>query len=137
MTKNKINVEAFDELLKDCKDPAEVEAVFKQPKKAIVGAPWPASSPVSEARRIVEANPEGQSDHRNGTSSNALLTDSGEVAIDVPRDREGSFEPQLVKEGQRRLPAFDDKVLSMYGRGMTVREIQRHLQDLALTSRAI
>jgi len=67
---------------------------------------------------------------RNGTSSKRLKTDDGEIEIDVPRDRDSSFEPQLVKKGQVRLDGFDDKVLSLYARGMSTREIQGHLHEL-------
>jgi putative transposase len=67
---------------------------------------------------------------RNGKSSKRVKGDSGELDVAVPRDREGSFEPELVKKGQRRLPGFDDKVLALYARGMTTREIQGHLHEL-------
>lgn len=67
---------------------------------------------------------------RNGKSSKSVKGDSGELDISVPRDREGNFEPELVKKGQRRLPGFDDKVLALYARGMTTREIQGHLHEL-------
>lgn len=69
------------------------------------------------------------SNHRNGTSKKTLLGESGPVEIEVPRDREGTFEPQLVKKGQRRFDGFDQKILAMYARGMTVREIQGFLKD--------
>ena len=67
---------------------------------------------------------------RNGRTSKQVKADFGEVEIEVPRDRNGDFEPQLVKKGQRRLPGFDDKVISLYARGMTTREIQGHLHEL-------
>ena len=68
--------------------------------------------------------------HRNGSSSKTVLTPSGELELDIPRDRQATFEPQLVAKYQRRLPGFDDQVISMYARGMSVREIQGHLQQL-------
>lgn len=67
---------------------------------------------------------------RNGTTAKSVLTGAGELEIEVPRDRNSEFEPQLVKKGQRRLPGFDDKVIALYARGLTTREIQGHLQDL-------
>lgn len=67
---------------------------------------------------------------RNGTTAKNVLTGAGELHIEVPRDRNSEFEPQLVKKGQRRLPGFDDKVIALYARGLTTREIQGHLQDL-------
>lgn len=67
---------------------------------------------------------------RNGRTKKRLKTETGEVEIEVPRDREGSFEPQLVRKGQRRLPGFDEKVIALYARGMTTREIQGHLKEI-------
>jgi putative transposase len=67
---------------------------------------------------------------RNGKSKKGLLTDHGKMEIVSPRDRNGSFEPELVKKRQTRFDGFDDKILSMYSRGMTVREIQGHLEDI-------
>jgi transposase-like protein len=67
---------------------------------------------------------------RNGASPKNVLTGSGELEIEVPRDRNGEFDPQLVRKGQRRLPGFDDKVIALYARGLTTREIQGHLLDL-------
>lgn len=67
---------------------------------------------------------------RNGTTPKGVLTGAGELDIEVPRDRNGDFEPQLVKKGQRRLAGFDDKVIALYARGLTTREIQGHLLDL-------
>jgi transposase-like protein len=67
---------------------------------------------------------------RNGSGTKTVLTDSGSLPIEVPRDRAGSFEPQLVKKRQRRLQGFDDKVISLYARGLTTREIQGHLLEL-------
>jgi transposase-like protein len=67
--------------------------------------------------------------HRNGYSRKRLIGDGGEVEIEVPRDREGSFEPMLIRKGQRRIEGFDEKIIAMYARGMTVREIQGFLLD--------
>ncbi len=72
----------------------------------------------------------GTPNSRNGTGTKTLKTDHGPMEIEVPRDRDGSFEPQLVKKRQTRFTGFDEKILSMYARGMTVRDIQGHLEDL-------
>lgn len=72
----------------------------------------------------------GTPNSRNGTATKTLKTDHGPMEIEVPRDRDGSFEPQLVKKRQTRFTGFDDKILSMYARGMTVRDIQGHLEEL-------
>ena len=67
---------------------------------------------------------------RNGKSKKTLKGEFGELPIDVPRDRQGSFEPQLIPKHQTRWTGFDDKILSLYARGMTVREIQSHLEEM-------
>lgn len=68
--------------------------------------------------------------NRNGHGKKTLKDDAGQYEIKVPRDRQGSFEPQLVPKRQSRMPSLDEKILSLYARGMTVREIQGHLQEL-------
>ena len=70
------------------------------------------------------------SNSRNGHSRKTVQTESGPVEIQVPRDREGTFEPQLVKKHERRLEGFDEKVIALYARGMTQRDIQQHLREL-------
>jgi putative transposase len=72
----------------------------------------------------------GTGNSRNGKTKKTVKTDAGEIDIEVPRDRAGEFDPQLVKKRQRRLPGFDDKVIALYARGMTTREIQSGLQEL-------
>src|SRR5206468_10705121 len=59
-----------------------------------------------------------------------LITDHGKVPIDAPRDRDGSFEPQIVKKRQRRFQGFDEKILALYSRGLSVRDIRAHLQEI-------
>ena len=73
--------------------------------------------------------PEDASNHRNGASGKTVLTDEGPVRIDVPRDRDGSFEPVLIPKHARRFSGFDDKIVAMYARGMTVREIRGFLAE--------
>jgi putative transposase len=67
---------------------------------------------------------------RNGYGKKTVVTDTGQIELDVPRDRQASFDPQLIAKYQRRFPGFDDKVISMYARGMSTREIVGHLRDL-------
>ena len=74
--------------------------------------------------------PADQANHRNGSTPKTVLTDSGALPLDIPRDRDGTFAPQFVPKGVRRLPQFDANVLSLYARGVTVREIQAHLEQL-------
>ncbi len=77
-------------------------------------------------------SPAGQltGNSRNGKTRKTIKDKNGEIEITVPRDRNGEFEPQLVKKRQRRLPGFDDKVIALYARGMTTREIQGHIKEL-------
>ena len=75
------------------------------------------------------AKPEEASNHRNGSSAKTVLTDHGALRVEVPRDREGSFEPVLIPKHVRRFTGFDDKIVAMYARGMTVREIQGFLLE--------
>ena len=76
------------------------------------------------------AKPETATNHRNGTSAKTVLTDEGTVNVDVPRDREGTFAPVLLPKHERRFTGFDDKILALYARGLTVREIQAFLQEM-------
>ena len=73
--------------------------------------------------------PEDASNHRNGASGKTVLTEDGPLRIEVPRDREGSFEPLLIPKHERRFTGFDDKIVAMCARGMTVREIQGFLAE--------
>lgn len=68
--------------------------------------------------------------HRNGTSSKTVLSESGAMDLAIPRDRHGSFEPALIAKYRRRLPGFDQKIIALYARGMSTREIQAHLREL-------
>lgn len=72
----------------------------------------------------------GTGNSRNGKTSKRLITGDSDLRIDVPRDRNGDFEPKLVRKRQVRLAGFDEKVLSLYARGMTTREMQDHLQEI-------
>jgi len=72
----------------------------------------------------------GTRNARNGTSSKRLITEAGSVVLDVPRDRAGTLEPRIVRKGQRRLDGIDKLVISLYARGMTVRDIQAHLGEI-------
>jgi hypothetical protein len=74
--------------------------------------------------------PGGTGNTRNGTSSKTLITEHGQVGIDAPRDRDGSFQPQIVRKRQRRFEGFDDKILALYSRGLSTRDIAAHLQEI-------
>jgi putative transposase len=77
-----------------------------------------------------QAPPGGAGNSRNGGTPKTLLTDSGPVRIEAPRDRKSRFEPQIVKKGQRRLAGLDEKIVALYAGGMTTREIETYIQDL-------
>ena len=77
-----------------------------------------------------EAPPGGTGNARNGMTPKTVHTGHGSVWIEQPRDRAGSFEPRIVPKHQRRFDGFDDKIIAMYGRGMSVRDIQAHLREL-------
>ena len=73
---------------------------------------------------------DGKTNRHNGRSQKTVLTGTSKVTLDIPRDRAGTFDPQLIAKYQRRFPDFDEKIISMHARGMTVREIRGHLQEL-------
>lgn len=77
-------------------------------------------------------NPDGNNtgNSRNGTSKKTILTEIGDIDLSIPRDRNGKYDPKIVKKHQRRFDGFDDKIISMYARGMTTRDIQGHLKDI-------
>jgi putative transposase len=74
--------------------------------------------------------PDGRANARNGYGAKSVLTGTGKLDLQVPRDRLATFDPQLIAKYQRRFPGFDDKIVSMYARGMSTREIQGHLREL-------
>jgi putative transposase len=80
------------------------------------------SAPVGEEKR--------PGNRRNGRSRKTVQGDLGELTITTPRDRNGTFEPQLIGKHQRRLPGFDEKILALYAKGMTTRDIQEIVQEL-------
>jgi putative transposase len=74
--------------------------------------------------------PGGAGNQRNGTTAKTLITEHGKVQIDAPRDRDGSFEPQIVRKRQRRFVGFDEKILALYSRGLSTRDISADLQEI-------
>jgi transposase-like protein len=74
--------------------------------------------------------PGGAGNTRNGSMSKTLITEHGAVQIDTPRDRAGTFEPQIVRKRQRRFEGFDDKILALYSRGLSTRDIEAHLEEI-------
>jgi putative transposase len=74
--------------------------------------------------------PGGAGNTRNGSTSKTLSTEHGRVEVRTPRDRDGSFEPKIVRKRQRRFEGFDEKILALYSRGLSVRDVQAHLRDI-------
>lgn len=126
----KVKGEVLDEILKDHGGPADFNDVFRGLKKALVERALGAELTHHLGYGKGEAKPEGQSNQRNGTSAKTVLSDEGSLPLKVPRDRDGTFEPQIVKKGERRFTGFDEKIIAMYARDMSVREIQGYLQEL-------
>ena len=123
-----IKKDTLDQLLEG-RDPQAVfskDGLFDELKKAL-------------AERVLNAElddhleneaAEGRANRRNGHSKKTVLTESAKIDVRIPRDREGTFDPKLIQRYQRRFPGFDDKIVSMYARGMSVREIQGYLAEL-------
>jgi len=128
-----ISTDILDQLLENYTKPEDLlgeEGLFKQLKKALIERALGAE--LSDHLGYEKGDPAGRGsgNNRNGLSTKTILTGDGEIEIGVPRDRAGSFEPQLIPKGQTRFEGFDDKILSLYARGMTVREIQGHLTEI-------
>jgi putative transposase len=125
--------ELIDELLKDYRNPEDLMGeggIFKQLTKALIERCLTAELDtfLKEEKREIEVN--NCQNRRNGYSKKTIKGEFGEAEIAVPRDRNGEFKPLIVKKGQTRFNGFDDKILSLYARGMTTRDIQEQLRDL-------
>jgi putative transposase len=128
-----IKAEIMDELLSDYTDPEDLlgdGGLFKELKKALLERAL--SAELRDHLGYAKGDPKGKKtgNSRNGHGSKKVTGEDGEMDILVPRDRDASFEPQIIKKGQRRFDGFDDKIISMYARGMSVREIRGHLDEL-------
>ena len=108
---------------------AEVNAASMAFKKALIERALGAELGHHLGYPSGETKPEATSNQRNGTSGKTVMTEDGPLRIDVPRDRDGSFEPLLIAKHERRFTGFDDKIIAMYARGMTVRDVQGFLID--------
>jgi transposase-like protein len=121
---------ALDALIGDARTADDVDALFRQMKKALMERILGAELTHHLGYAPGEPKPAAQPNHRNGTTPKTVVTDDGALPLAIPRDRAGTFTPQLVPKGVRRLPRFDQNVLSLYARGMSVREIRAHLEEL-------
>lgn len=108
----------------------EVDAITKRFKKALVERMLGGELTYHLGYPPGGEKPLDTSNQRNGTSGKTVLTDDGPLTLDIPRDRDGTFEPQLIGKHERRFAGFDDKILALYARGLTVREIQAFLAEM-------
>ena len=125
--------ELIDELLKEYQNPEDLmgeEGILKQLTKALVERCLTAEIDTHLQSSHSDREKETTKNRRNGHSKKTIKGEFGEVEIAVPRDHDSSFEPLIVKKGQTRFNGFDDKILSLYARGMTTRDIQEQLQEL-------
>src|ERR1700745_4312883 len=123
----------IDQLLADYKKPEDIvgeNGLLKQLTKAILERALQAE--LTDHLGYEKHDPAGQhsGNSRNGSGRKVLKGDFGELELETPRDRQGSFEPKIVAKGQSRFTGFDDKIISMYARGMSAREIQGHLEEI-------
>ena len=123
----------LDEILKDYQKPEDLlgeNGLLKQLTKALVERALSGELTHHLGYEKYEAQGRQSGNSRNGSSAKTLLGNQGEVRIEVPRDRNGEFEPTIIKKHQTRFDGFDDKIISLYSRGMTTREIQEHLREI-------
>jgi putative transposase len=125
--------ELIDELLAGARTPEQItgpDGLLQRLTKRLVERAMAAELSEHLGYEHGEALPGGVGNARNGTTAKTVHTGHGSVRIEQPRDRRGSFEPQIVRKHQRRFEGFDDKIIAMYARGMSVRDIQAQLREL-------
>jgi len=121
--------ELIEQLVQRPMSASEVQDLFLSFQKAVIERMMNAEMSQHLGYKPGADKPEGQTNERNGASPKTVLTDKGAVRIEVPRDRAGSFEPILIPKHERRFTGFDDKIIAMYARGMSVRELQGFIAD--------
>lgn len=130
--KDVISDKLIDELIGDGKTAEELfgqQGLVSQLTKRLIDRSL--SAEITHHLGYEKHSPEGihTGNSRNGSTPKRVKTNAGELAVSIPRDRAGEFEPELIKPHQRRFTGFDELVLSLYGKGMTVRDIQAHLEE--------
>src|SRR6202795_741343 len=128
-----IDLKLIDKLLADYKKPEDIigeEGLLKQLTKALLERAMQAE--MTEHLGYEKHDPAGHNsgNSRNGATTKTLKGDFGEIPLETPRDRNGSYEPKIIGKSQTRFTGFDDKIISMYARGMSTREIQGHLEEI-------
>jgi putative transposase len=128
-----IKPELLDELLKEYNSPEDMfgsDGLLQQLTKALVERAMAAELTHHLGYEKNSSDGKNTGNSRNGSFPKTIKGKRGQLQIDVPRDRSGDYQPQIVKKGQTRFDGFDDKIISMYSRGMTVRDIQAHLKEI-------
>ena len=121
--------ELLDQLVKGPMTPEQVQDLMLAFNKAVIERAMGAEMNLHLGYPVGEPKPAGQGNERNGTSGKTVITERGAVRVEVPRDRDGSFEPILIPKHERRFRGFDERIIAMYARGMTVREIQAFIAE--------
>lgn len=132
-TTDRINLDLVDQLLRDYKSPEDVlgeNGILKQFTKALLERAMQVEMAEHLGYEKHDVAGDNSGNSRNGSSGKTMKGDFGELPIEVPRDRNAEFEPKIVPKGKTRLDGFNDKMLSLYARGMTTREIQQHIQEI-------
>ena len=128
-----VRQEVLDELLKEYEKPEDLlgdQGILQQLTKALVERALEGEMTYHLGYKKHETVGDKSGNSRNGTSSKTIKSKRGQTQIQVPRDRNSTFEPQIVKKNQTRFDGFDEKIISLYARGMTTREIQGHLEEI-------
>lgn len=128
-----IRAELLDELLGDYRSPEDLvgeSGLLKELTRALVNRAMQAEMTEHLGYESGRAAPEGQGNRRNGKRKKRVRSDQGHLDVEIPRDRDGTFEPALIPKHSREFRGFDEKIIAMYARGMTVRDIQSHLADI-------
>jgi putative transposase len=119
----------LDELVKGPMTPAEAQDLMLAFNKAIIERAMGAEMNLHLGYHPGEPKPTGQGNERNGASGKTVLTEQGPIRLELPRDRDGTFAPILIPKHERRFTGFDERIIAMYARGMSVREIQAFLAE--------
>lgn len=125
--------ELLDQLIAQCKTREDIvgkDGLIKQLTKRAMERALSGELTAHLGYEAHERAEEPRSNTRNGTTPKTVLLQDGSMELEIPRDRDGSFEPQLIRKGQRRLEVMDQQIIALYARGITTREIQAHLQEL-------
>lgn len=128
-----IKKEILDELIKDYKNPEDLlgeNGLLKQLTKQLLERAMQAELTHQLGYQKYETAPIEQPNRRNGTTSKKVKSSSGELEIEIPRDRAGEFEPIIIEKHQRRFNGFDENIISLYSRGLSTRDIQTHLEEI-------